>query len=306
MTASALRSHPLVAELLTRTRFPEPGTAVTCGVSGGADSTALAALAVAADCVVECVHVDHGLRPGSAAEAEVVAETASAIGATFRSERVEVGDGPDLEARARAARHAVLGPDALLGHTADDQAETVLLALLRGSGPTGLAGIPPDRRPLLDLRRSDTEAVCRALGLRWVDDESNRDPRFRRNRVRHELIPAMCDVAGRDVVPLLVRAAGHQRDAVEALDLLAQDLDPTDAAALRDAPRGIATTAVRRWWRDETGSAYAPDAAAVERILAVAALEAEAAEVLGGWRVERSGGRLRLVRPAGSGHDGRQ
>lgn len=306
MTAPGLRAHPLVDRLLPRTRFPEPGTAVTCGVSGGADSTALAVLAVAWGCVVECVHVDHGLRPGSAVEAEVVAETASAIGATFRSERVEVVDGPDLESRARAARHAVLGPGALLGHTADDQAETVLLALLRGSGPTGLAGIPPERRPLLDLRRSETEAVCRAVGLRWVEDGSNRDPRFRRNRVRHELIPALCDVAGRDVVPLLVRAAGHQRDAVEALDHLAGDLDPADAAALRSAPRGIATTAVRRWWREVTGSAYAPDAAAVERILAVAALDAEATEVVGGWRVERSAGRLRLVAPAGSGTDGRK
>jgi len=296
--------HPLVHRLLARTRFPPAGTAVRCGVSGGADSTALAVLAVAAGCDAELVHVDHGLRPGSAAEAEVVASTAAALGARFTSVTVVVGDGPDLEARAREARHEALGPEALLGHTADDQAETVLLALLRGAGPTGLAGIPPARRPLLDLRRADTEALCRAVGLRWVDDESNRDPRFRRNRIRHEVLPLLCDVAGRDVVPLLVRSAGHERDAADALDLLACELDPTDAAVLRAAPRALATTAVRRWWREATGSAYAPDTAAVDRILAVAASEAEAADVVGGWRVARTGGRLRLVPPAGLATEG--
>src|SRR3954468_16835813 len=120
--------------LLGRCRFPAPGTSVTCAVSGGADSLALLVLACAAGLSVTAVHVDHGLRPRSEAEAHVVQEAATRFGARFRAEAVHVGDGANLEARARAARYAVLPPDVLTGHTADDQAETVLVNVLRGAG----------------------------------------------------------------------------------------------------------------------------------------------------------------------------
>src|SRR5687768_368395 len=162
-----VRSPPTThSELLRRCRFPAPGTTVTCAVSGGADSLALLVLAVAAGCQATAIHVDHGLRPGSAAEADVVAAAAERLGAAFRAERNPVEPGPNLEARARAARYAVLPPDVLTGHTADDQAETVLLNLLRGAGLPGLAGIRADeRRPLLALRRRETVAVCAAAGL---------------------------------------------------------------------------------------------------------------------------------------------
>lgn len=286
--------HPLVTRLLDRCTFPPPGEPARCAVSGGADSTALAVLAAAAGCVVECAHVDHGLRPGSGDEADLVAGLARALGASFISLRVEVADGPDLERRARDARRGVLGPGTLYGHTADDQAESVLLALLRGAGPTGLAGIAPEGHPILDLRRRETEALCAALELPRFDDPTNGDLRFRRNRVRHEVLPLLCDVAERDVVPLLVRAARHQRDVTEVLTEAATAVDPTDAAALRRLPRAIAAEAVRGWWRGATGSPYAPDAAAVDRILDVAALRIEATEVAGGWRVERHQGRLSL------------
>ncbi|MCB0971894.1 MAG: tRNA lysidine(34) synthetase TilS, partial [Acidimicrobiales bacterium] len=225
--------HPLVAELGGRASFPAAGTAVTCGVSGGADSQALLVLAVAAGCRATAVHVDHGLRAGSAAEADVVAELADRLGAGFRAERVAVGDGPNLEARARAARHEALGPDALLGHTADDRAETVLLHLLRGAGPAGAIGIARSpRRPLLDLRRAETVALAAALGLAVVDDPTNRDPRFRRSRVRHELLPLLDDIGARDVVEVLVRQADLFASVQEVLDASAGALDPTDAAAL--------------------------------------------------------------------------
>ncbi|HTZ09062.1 MAG TPA: ATP-binding protein, partial [Acidimicrobiales bacterium] len=108
-------------ELLGRCTFPRPGTPCTCAVSGGADSLALLVLAVAAGCRVTAVHVDHGLRPGSASEAGVVGEAAAALGAGFRSVRVEVAPGPNLEARARAARLEALPPGAATGHTMDDQ-----------------------------------------------------------------------------------------------------------------------------------------------------------------------------------------
>src|SRR5690606_23396020 len=149
------RWPPLVAELLARCDLPAPGAAVDVAVSGGPDSLALLALASAAGCAVTAHHVDHGLRPGSAAEADVVA-TAARFGAAFVAHRVEVTPGPNLEARARAARYRALPDGALTGHTADDQAETVLLNVLRGTGLDGLAGYRPERRPLRALRRRET------------------------------------------------------------------------------------------------------------------------------------------------------
>jgi tRNA(Ile)-lysidine synthase len=259
-------------------------------VSGGADSTALLALAVAAGCRATAVHVDHGLRPGSAAEADVVAAAAMTLGAGFRSVQVAVGDGPNLEARARAARAGVLPADVLTGHTADDQAETILVNLLRGSGLDGLAGMRPERHPLLGLRRAETRTLCTELGLRTVEDPSNANPRYRRNRIRHELLPLLDAIAERDVAALLARQADTLRAEAELLDALAAALDPTDAAALAAAPPALARRAVRRWLADP----YPPDAAAVERVLAVARSEAIACEVGGGRRVHRSG--MRLVR----------
>src|SRR6478672_3314721 len=190
-----LESDPGVAALLARCSFPRAGTAVSCAVSGGADSLALLVLAVAAGCRVTAVHVDHGLREGSAAEADVVAAASARFGAAFQATRVELEPGPNLEARARAARYAALPPDVLTGHTADDQAETVLINLLRGAALDGLSGMRrTPRRPLLALRRSEPRALCDAVDLVPVDDPSNADPRFVRNRVRHELLPLLTDI----------------------------------------------------------------------------------------------------------------
>jgi tRNA(Ile)-lysidine synthase len=267
---------------------------VTCAVSGGPDSAALVALATHAGCRVTAVHVDHGLRDGSAAEADIVERLAARLGAGFRSVAVHIGDGPNLEARARAARYAALPPDVLTGHTADDQAETLLVNMLRGAGTSGLAGMRPGwRRPLLALRRSDTEAVCEALGLEVVRDPSNADPRHLRNRVRHELRPLLDDLARRDLVPVLVRQAGLARDEADLLDELAGALDPSDAKALAAAPTALARRAVRRW----IGGEHPPDAATVERVLAVARGEAVGTDVGGGRRVTRRHQTLSLVLP---------
>lgn len=299
----AERSGDLRATLLARCSFPPLGTDVTCAVSGGADSLALLVLAVAAGCHVTAVHVDHGLRPGSADEAEVVRAAAGKLGAAFRAEKVDVAPGPNLEARARAARYAVLPPDVLTGHTADDQAETVLLNLLRGAGLDGLAGMRTadasrsggrsgPGHPILALRRSETEAVCRAEGLSPVADPTNADPAHRRNRVRHELLPLLAEIAQRDPVPVLARQAALLRDEADALDALAATLDPTDAPALAAAPPAVARRAVRRWLTD--GQAHPPDAATVERVLAVARNQAQAADVGRGRRVARTRNVLRL------------
>ncbi|MEA2715966.1 MAG: tRNA(Ile)-lysidine synthase [Actinomycetota bacterium] len=286
----------LTAQLLGRCTFAEAGTPVTCAVSGGADSLALLVLAVAAGCVATAVHVDHGLRAGSAAEADVVRDVADSVGAAFRGERVVVAPGPNLEARARAARYQVLPDDVLTGHTADDQAETVLLNLVRGAGLDGLAGIAPGpRRPILGLRRRETHGLCLALGVAPVDDPSNADPAHRRNRVRHELMPLLDAVAERDVAAVLARQAPLLRDEAELLDGLAAALDPADARAVAAAPVALARRALRRWLT--AGCEHPPDAATVERVLAVARGDAKAADVGGGRRVARTGRRLRLDPP---------
>jgi tRNA(Ile)-lysidine synthase len=284
----------LQASLLTRCTFPAPGTRVTCAVSGGADSTALLALAVAAGLDVTAVHVDHGLRPGSAHEADVVRANAARLGAAFRAVCVEIADGPNLEARAREVRHGALPADALTGHTADDQAETVLLNLLRGAALPGLAAMRPGpTKPLLALRRADTVELCAALALPVVDDPSNRDPRHLRNRVRHELLPVLADLAQRDPVPVLTRQADLAREESDLLDAFAAGLDPSDAKALAAAPVALARRAVRRWLTTD----HPPHAAAVEQVLAVASGTAAAAEIGGGRRVERHRQRLTLSAP---------
>lgn len=281
----------IAATLLGRCTFPPKGTAVTCAVSGGADSTALLALAVEAGLDVTAVHVDHGLRAGSAAEAEVVRANALHLGATFRAERVELPDGPNLEARAREARYAVLPTDVLTGHTADDQAETVLVNLLRGASTSGLAAMRPGHRhPILSLRRSETVELCAALQLPIVHDPSNLEPRHLRNRVRHELLPLMAQLSQRDLVPVLARQAALARDDDELLNTLAAALDPTDARALAAAPVALARRAVRQW----LSGAHPPDAATVERVLQVARGHSLATDVGGSRRVERHQQRLSL------------
>lgn len=284
------------ADLLARCAFPAPGSPVVAAVSGGADSTALLVLAAEAGCTVTAVHVDHGLRPGSAAEADQVAALAARLGAPFRAERVVVEPGPNLEARARDARRAVLGPHALTGHTADDRAETVLLQLLRGAGANGLAAIRPGpTKPILALRRAETRALCTERGLPVLADPSNDDPAFRRNRVRHELLPLLEDIAGRDVVPLLVRAAALLTDDDEHLEALAAAVDPADAVSLAALPPALGRRAVRQWLV-AARPPYRPDLATVERVLAVARGEARATDVGGGARVLRTAGRLRIAR----------
>lgn len=295
-------SSPALQVLLGRCAFPPPGAAVTCAVSGGADSLALLVLAVAAGLDVTAVHVDHGLRPGSAAEAEVVARAASRHGARFRSEHLVVEPGPNLEERARLARWSVLPPDAMTGHTADDRAETMLINLLRGAGPRGLGALGPSpRRPLLALRRAETEGVCRLVGLEPVRDPSNSDPRFVRNRIRSEVLPLLAQVAGRDPVPLLCRAAAHAADAADALARLSAPIDPTECVGLRQVDLALARESLRRWIEGVTGRP--PGEAPLDQVWRVVGGERRAAELPGGWRVTRRGGRLRLDGPeADVGH----
>jgi len=285
----------MIADLLRRSTFPASGTSVVCGLSGGADSTALVRLAVAAGCVVTAVHVNHGLRPSAVDDERCAHRTAERLDIAFRVEHIELADGPNLEARARVARQLALGPEALTGHTADDQAETMLLAMLRGSGASGLGAMSPGpTRPILALRRSETVALCETEGFEFAHDPSNADPRFRRNRIRHELLPLMNDMAERDMAPILARTAGLLRDDDQLLDRLSEDLDPTDARALTDAPLPLARRAIRRWLER---NGYPPDAATVARVLAVADGSTPGCDVGAGRRVTRHRQQLRLAEP---------
>lgn len=213
------------------------GERVLVAVSGGADSVALlatlVALAPSLALDLRIAHVDHQLRPDSADDATFVEALGRRLGIPVTVERVQVAPRGSVEAAARLARHSALEAAATrlgalriaLGHTADDQAETVLMRLLEGAGIRGLAAIPAVRgriiRPLIAVRRRDVEEALRAAGLPWIDDPTNRDPKFLRNRVRHELLPLLASGYAGDVVPALVRTAALAREATDALDQLA-------------------------------------------------------------------------------------
>jgi len=284
--------HPLLVSLLSRCTFPEPTSQVALAVSGGADSMALLLLAYAHGLDVTVHHVDHQLRPQSHRDIDVIAPVAEKLGVELFVHVVNVDPGANLEARARDARYDVLPSNVMTGHTADDQAETVLINLLRGAGTRGLSAMRPGhRRPLLGLRRTETRALCAALEIEPVDDETNSDPKYLRNRVRGELVPLMNDLSQRDIVPLLVRSADMLRDEHDFLEELAATLDPTDARALAQAPLPLARRAVRAW----LSHPYPPDVATVERVLAVARGDVLACDVGGGREVRRSKQRLHLA-----------
>ena len=288
------RGLPLVTELLSQCSFPPDHSRVDCAVSGGADSVALLVLACAANLQVTAWHVDHGLRVNSHAEAALVAQLATQLGAQFESRTVTIEQGANIEARAREARYGVLPEGVMTGHTADDQAETILINLLRGSGTRGLAGMQPTtQRPLLHLRRRETQALCNALGIAVFNDPSNSDERFQRNRIRHEVLPLMESLAKRDLVPVLTRQADLLRDDDDLLNELAGALDPTDALALASAPLALARRAIRAWLTNP----LVPDSATVERVLDVARGNTLACDIGLGRQVRRSQQQLRITEP---------
>lgn len=241
----------------------EPGTVVVA-CSGGADSLALLAATVfesrKAGWHVVGATVDHDLQEGSAEHAARVIEQMSDLGAheTF-SARVSVSaTGQGLEAAARQARYAVLGEIAarvgavavLLGHTLDDQAETVLMGLTRGSGGRSIAGMRRGydvyRRPLLDVTREQTEAACRAEGITFWTDPHNADPRFLRARVRHTVLPLLERELGPGVAATLARTADLLQDDLEALDELAAAVTDLSLRTLLDVPAAVRTRVLRR------------------------------------------------------------
>ncbi|MCA2209508.1 tRNA lysidine(34) synthetase TilS [Nocardia rosealba] len=207
---------------------------IVVALSGGADSLALVAGAVIECGAVTAVVVDHRLQDGSGEVARRAAEQALALGCVdAQVVAVEVGREGGVEAAARAARYAALesvrdGRPVLLGHTLDDQAETVLLGLARGSGGRSIQGMAawnePWGRPLLGVRRAQTEQLCADLGLEAWRDPHNDDPAYTRVRVRNEVLPLLEDVLGGGVAQALARTADQLRADGAVLDDLAREL----------------------------------------------------------------------------------
>jgi len=215
------RLRDRVAEAIRDQGLWQAGDRVAIAVSGGLDSVVLLDLLLATRGrhrgELSVVTIDHGTRPDSARDAAFVQDLARQQGLAVHSARLELGEGAS-EAACRRARYAVLaGLDVervALAHHRDDQAETVLLRLLRGSGARGLSGMAPRRdryvRPLLDVPRADLLDHARRHSLTWREDATNRDPRYLRNRVRHELLPLLEDLRP-GATSTLVRVAEHAR-----------------------------------------------------------------------------------------------
>jgi tRNA(Ile)-lysidine synthase len=276
-----------VREAVARRRLLDPGDHVLVGVSGGPDSVALlhALVILRPEYALRLTvcHVHHGLRPEADGDATFVEALAARLGCPVRVVRIEVprGGGRSPEEAARLARHAALGRVArvigatriALGHTGEDQAETVLMRVLQGAGPRGLAGIPARRgrivRPLLDVDRATVEAHLAAYHLEAVDDATNRDPRFLRNQVRHGLLPLLAAQVGSRVPAALRRLARASREAVEALDALVR---PRLAGHLAPTPVG---------WRLGLGVFEGLPPGAVKAAVRLALVEVAAADHLG-------------------------
>jgi len=257
-------------------------------LSAGPDSTALlAALAQLRDAgeigAVAALHVDHGLRSGGEEDAACAAAACERFGVPLARAKVTVGPG-NLQAAARRARYAALEAEAgrigatriATGHTRTDQAETVLLRLLRGSGARGLAAIPPRRgrivRPLIDRSRAEGIRFLTELGVRWRDDPTNATPRYARNRVRLALWPAVLALAPA-AERALARAADLAREDERALARRARLIVGVEAAVevarLARAPAAVRRRVLRRMWRNATGRGTRLEAKHVEAMLAL-------------------------------------
>jgi len=302
----------------TRLENFEAGDTVLVAVSGGADSLALAhSLSIEAKefvITVIGVTVDHQLQEQSGTQAEKVKEQLKNLGLDCIIRKVNVDLQNGLEASARKARYEALQEVAneqravavFLGHTRDDQAETVLLGLARGSGTRSLSGMAHHNglyvRPLLEITRVQNENYCEEMKLQYWNDPHNDNPDFSRVRVRNEALPVLEKSIGPGIAEALARSAHLLRDDADALDHWAKreeihlDLLDLDCAHLESLPRAIRTRVIR-------AAIYAAGAPAgmvtLEHVSAVEALISAwsgqgALNLPGGVKVERISGRLSL------------
>ncbi len=320
MRRTRLLAH--VRRALSGAGAPSPGESLVVALSGGPDSVALLDSLVSLQAQfglrIVAAHLDHGLRAESAEDAAFCARLCARLGVPLVSARADVAararaEGRGLEAAARRARHAFLravaaeqgGCPIALGHTCDDQAETLLLRLLRGAGRTGLAAMRRRRadlfRPLLSASRAEVLEHLGRRGLEWRHDASNDDPRFLRNRVRHELLPVMEARFNGQARAALARTAALLSDEERLLERRARRLcrvaqEQQEGGLvlrlepLRQAPLPILRRALRRALR-QAGGLRGVSAVHVERLARLVRAQAPS-----GRRVELPGGRVASFR----------
>jgi tRNA(Ile)-lysidine synthase len=294
----------------------EAGDRIVVAVSGGADSLALAyALSHEVKKLalqLSAVTIDHQLQNKSNDQAVTVVDQMKTLGIDCSIEKVVVEITEGLEASARRARYEAfdkLNVDAVfLGHTHNDQAETVLLGLSRGSGTRSLSGMAEVNgkyiRPFLTITREQTESACNEIGLTPWNDPHNKDSQFARVRVRTQALPVLEQTIGPGISDALVRSAQLLRDDADALDHWAEEeiaglnLHDLDCSYLQTLPRAIRTRIIRRaiyWAGAPSGSLTAEHVGAVEAL--ICAWNGQGAVHLpGGVKVERFSGRLSLSR----------
>jgi tRNA(Ile)-lysidine synthase len=293
----------------------EAGDRIVVAVSGGADSLALAyAVSMEAKKLAfqtSAVTIDHQLQDKSSDQAATVVEQMESLGiaCTVKKIKVEITDG--LESSARRARYEVLdglNADAIfLGHTHNDQAETVLLGLSRGSGTRSLAGMADVNgkyiRPFLTITREQTEQACAEIGLIPWNDPHNKDSQFARVRVRTQALPVLEETIGPGISDALVRSARILRDDADALDqwaeqeILGLDLHDLDCTYLQGLPKAIRSRIIRRAIYAAgapSGSLTAEHVGAIEALICAWNGQGQA-HLPGGVKVERFSGRLSLL-----------
>jgi tRNA(Ile)-lysidine synthase len=296
----------------------EAGDTVLVAVSGGADSLALAyALSIEAQKLaisVIGVTVDHQLQSTSSEQAQKVIEQLSKFGISCVIKKVTVDIKEGLEASARKVRYEAINEvveqenavAVFLGHTKDDQAETVLLGLARGSGTRSLSGMAHHNgkyvRPLLEITRIQNEDFCKEVGLDFWNDPHNQDSQFARVRVRNEALPILEKTIGPGISDALARSAHLLRDDADALDHWAKreeihlDLEDLDCLHLETLPRAIRTRILRTAIYAAgapSGSVSADHISAVEALISAWSGQS-ALNLPGGVKVERISGRLSL------------
>ena len=303
----------------------EPRTRVLTAVSGGPDSLcllhALWRLRQLLKIDLACFHFDHRLRPESGADARYVARQARNLEVPFilRTAETRPPRGASVEAWARTERYGAItsvleelgGGVAAVGHTADDQAETVLLALLRGGGLESVSGmgpvVRPIVRPLIDVERGQTVAFCRAIGVRPRRDPMNEDPAFMRVAVRRRVIPALERAVGRNVRSTLVRTAALLREDAELLQELATraargvvSKEGQEILLRVDALESLPKPLAGRIVRTELHALFAvPETSHVESVLSlVSRRPGQKVSLPQGLLAKREREYLRLVRPS--------
>lgn len=298
-----------LAEIISKTNFPQGAgfPPLSIGVSGGADSMCLMLLSAAFRLDVDVIHVDHGMRENTEYEKQLVVEIAKELGMSYRYHSGFVDpDGGNVEAKARELRHSFFDEGTMTGHTMDDLAETVLMNVGRGCHINGLRGIKKSwRKPILGLRRSETERVCEIFGVEPFTDPSNAEPIYRRNRVRNELVPLLDDIFDKDIVEELNRLsikASIISDFVDgSIDRLGEDLFSVKKIR-HDLDHFTATYVVSKWLTKlrqefEPEHQYSPNTRSTESVYTMIRTNGSPVMVEGGYRISIKGDLIKADKP---------